>query len=67
MSRSTEHPLHLLVPANIGAPAASILFVRNGQTSAVLSILRSIAREPRVGSYSIGGIQFGPQGGSVPA
>jgi len=51
--RDVNHAFKVVVLLNVASQAPGSASMRNTETAALLSILRSIAREPRIGSYSI--------------
>jgi hypothetical protein len=53
VARDTDHGIRVVVLLHIASQESRAAGMRTMETAAVLSILRSIAREPRIGSYSI--------------
>lgn len=53
VKRDMAHSLHVLVLLHIASHASGAPGMQTKEMAAVVSILRSIAREPRIGSYSM--------------
>jgi hypothetical protein len=57
--RNSEHPLRALVLLHVAPRLATATALPTSETEALISILRSVAREPLLGSYSIAAFNLG--------
>jgi hypothetical protein len=53
VERDAEHPLHVLVLLHAAPRSTSAVNLNGTETQALLAVLRRMAHEPRIGSYSV--------------
>ena len=53
VERNPDHPLRVTLLVHVAPQSVSSAVLPSDETQALLSILRSVAREPRIGSYTV--------------